>query len=72
MLLNLNTIEKALLYTSEAAIFFDIAGNKHSSFLMHKQIIEIFNAYLKVQIKKRNKKGKKNPLSRASPNICLK
>jgi len=61
MLLNLNTIEKALLYTSEAAIFFDIAGNKHSSFLMHKQIIEIFNAYLKVQIKKAKQEGKKEP-----------
>lgn len=57
ILSDLNTIEKALLYTAEAAIFFDIAGNKHSSFLMHKQIIEIFNAYLKVQIKKKREES---------------
>lgn len=60
ILSDLNTIQKALLYTAEAAIFFDIAGNKHSSFLMLKQIIEIFNAYLNVQIKKKKLIDKKN------------
>lgn len=44
----LNSLEKALLYTAEASIFFEISGDKHSSFLMNKQIIEIFNAYLRI------------------------
>lgn len=45
---SLNPIEKALLYTAGAAIFFNIAGDKHSSFLMNKQILEILYVYLKV------------------------
>jgi len=46
--MELNALEKSLLLYMEAAMFFDIAGNKNSAAQMFRQILEVLNFYLRI------------------------
>ena len=45
---DINSLEKALLLYMEAGMFFDMAGRTNDASQMYRQILEIFNLYLRV------------------------